>query len=100
MANLTVPSRRKKVAIVGSGWAGLGALWALNRTDDDVYLYEEAERLGGHTNTVEWKKGNHKTLVDTGFIILNTVTYRKYGSKIASRTTDQEQPTCLHFSNP
>lgn len=67
---------RKKVAIVGSGSAGIGALWALNRTHHDVYLYEAGDRLGGHTNTVEWKKGKFTTLVDTGFIVLNTATYR------------------------
>ncbi|KAI3323700.1 amine oxidase [Xylariaceae sp. AK1471] len=69
---------RKKVAIVGSGSAGIGALWALNRTHHDVYLYEAADRLGGHTNTVEWKRGKFRTLVDTGFIVLNTVTYPNF----------------------
>ncbi|KAI1210330.1 FAD/NAD(P)-binding domain-containing protein [Annulohypoxylon truncatum] len=69
---------RKKVAIVGSGSAGIGALWALNRTHHDVYLYEAADRLGGHTNTVEWKKGKFTTLVDTGFIVLNTATYPNF----------------------
>ncbi|KAH9908000.1 amine oxidase [Xylariomycetidae sp. FL2044] len=69
---------RKKVAIVGSGSAGIGALWALNRTHHDVYLYEAADRLGGHTNTVEWKKGKFSTLVDTGFIVLNTATYPNF----------------------
>ncbi|KAI1083815.1 FAD/NAD(P)-binding domain-containing protein [Whalleya microplaca] len=69
---------RKKVAIVGSGCAGISALWALNRTHHDVYIYEAADRLGGHTNTVEWKKGKFKTLVDTGFIVLNTATYPNF----------------------
>lgn len=67
---------RKKVAIVGSGSAGIAALWALNRTPHDVYIYEAAGRLGGHTNTVEFKYGKSKTLVDTGFIVMNTATYR------------------------
>ena len=67
---------RKKVAIVGSGSAGIAALWALNRTYHDVYLYEAADRLGGHTNTVQWKAGKYSTAVDTGFIVLNTATYR------------------------
>ncbi len=71
----TVP--RKRVAIVGSGCAGIGALWALNRTHHDVYLYEADDRLGGHTNTVEWKTGKYTTLVDTGFIVLNSATYRR-----------------------
>ncbi|KAI1460763.1 FAD/NAD(P)-binding domain-containing protein [Annulohypoxylon moriforme] len=69
---------RKKVAIIGSGSAGIGALWALNRTHHDVYLYEADDRLGGHTNTVEWKKGKFTTLVDTGFIVLNTATYPNF----------------------
>lgn len=68
---------RKKVAIVGSGCTGIAALWALNRTHHDVYLYEAADRLGGHTNTVPWKAGKYTTCVDTGFIVLNTATYRE-----------------------
>lgn len=68
---------RKKVAIVGSGCSGIAALWALNRTYHDVHLYEAADRLGGHTNTVQWSAGKFKTAVDTGFIVLNTATYRK-----------------------
>ncbi len=67
---------RKKVAIVGGGSAGIAALWALNRTHHDAYLYEAADRLGGHTNTVEWKQGKFKTLVDAGFIVFNSETYR------------------------
>lgn len=67
---------RKKVAIVGSGVAGIGALWALNRTHHDVYIYEASDRLGGHTNTVEFKHQKYKTNVDTGFIVLNAATYR------------------------
>jgi predicted NAD/FAD-binding protein len=68
---------RKRVAIVGSGCSGIAALWALKRTDHDVYLYEAAARLGGHTNTVQWKNGKYSVDVDTGFIVLNTATYRE-----------------------
>jgi len=69
---------RKKVAIIGSGSAGIAALWALNRTHHDVYIYEAADRLGGHTNTVEYRNGKFKTNVDTGFIVLNTATYPNF----------------------
>lgn len=65
------------MAIVGSGCAGIAALWALNRTHHDVYLYEAADRLGGHTNTVDWTAGKYTTKVDTGFIVLNAATYRQ-----------------------
>jgi predicted NAD/FAD-binding protein len=81
MTPLTPQIPRKKVAIIGSGCAGIGALWALNRTHHDVYIYEAAERLGGHTNTVEYKHGKVKTMVDTGFIVLNTATYRKHSHR-------------------
>jgi predicted NAD/FAD-binding protein len=78
MGSLTPAIPRKKVAIVGGGVAGIGALWALNRTHHDVYIYEAAGRLGGHTNTVEFRHGISSTLVDTGFSVLNTATYRQY----------------------
>lgn len=66
----------KKIAIVGSGCSGIGALWALKSTNHEVHLYEAAERLGGHTNTVSFENGNKHVNVDTGFIVLNTATYR------------------------
>ena len=66
----------KKVAIVGSGCSGLGALWALKSTNHEVHLYEAQDRLGGHTNTVPFKHGNHTVNVDTGFIVMNSATYR------------------------
>lgn len=68
---------KNKVAIVGSGCSGIAALWALKETGHDVYLYEADSRLGGHTNTVQWKVGKYSVGVDTGFIVLNTATYRE-----------------------
>ncbi|KAL8750519.1 MAG: hypothetical protein Q9199_007012 [Rusavskia elegans] len=69
---------RKKVAVVGSGCSGLAALWALKSTDYEVHLYEADERLGGHTNTVDFKNGGKTTRVDTGFIVMNTATYPNF----------------------
>ena len=66
----------KKVAIVGSGCAGIGALWALKSTEHEVHLFEADDRLGGHTNTVIFEHNGKKTNVDTGFFVLNTATYR------------------------
>ncbi|KAI0860497.1 amine oxidase [Xylaria cubensis] len=78
MTSSVNPVPRKKVAIVGGGSAGIAALWALNRTHHDVYLYEAADRLGGHANTVEWKRGKFRTLVDTGFTVINTAAYPNF----------------------
>ena len=68
----------KQIAIVGSGCAGLGALWALQSTNHEVHLFEADGRLGGHTNTVPFTHKGLSTPVDTGFIVLNTATYRQY----------------------
>ncbi|KAK5551754.1 hypothetical protein LTR46_010349 [Exophiala xenobiotica] len=70
----------KRVAIVGSGCSGIGALWALNTsTDHEIHLFEAASRLGGHTNTVTFEGPNgNKVEVDTGFIVMNSATYPNF----------------------
>src|SRR5437764_15113793 len=59
-----------RIAVVGSGVAGLGAAYLLSRAHD-VELFEREPRLGGHVHTVE-----HAGLgLDTGFIVHNTQNY-------------------------
>lgn len=70
-------SQRQKVAIVGSGCAGLGAAWALKDSEYDVHIFERSSKLGGHTNTQTWRHDGNETPVDTGFIVMNTATYRR-----------------------
>ncbi|KAK7525078.1 uncharacterized protein IWZ02DRAFT_222522 [Phyllosticta citriasiana] len=70
----------KSIAIVGSGVTGIGALYALRDTDHDVHLFEANDRLGGHTNTLDFKHGDETVPVDTGFIVLNTATYPNFQS--------------------
>jgi uncharacterized protein len=65
---------RQKIAVVGSGISGLSAAWLLSR-DHDVTLYEHAERVGGHANTVDVTVGQQTLSIDTGFIVFNRVTY-------------------------
>ncbi|KAL2261008.1 hypothetical protein VTK26DRAFT_4821 [Humicola hyalothermophila] len=91
------PYPRKKVAVVGSGCAGIAALWALNRSPHDVYIYEAEDRLGGHTNTVEFIKGKYKALVDTGFIVMNTATYPNF-INFLKRMRVETVPTEMSFS--
>lgn len=73
-----LPSQKKRIAIVGSGVAGIAAAWALRDSDYEVHIYEAADRLGGHTNTVDFRHGKYETAVDTGFIVLNTATYPNF----------------------
>lgn len=93
MAEFWLTSFSRKIAIIGSGAAGMAALWALHQhSPHQVYLYEAAPRLGGHINTVEFKKGEDGVNVDTGFIVLNNSTYREF-PLFYSRPSLTEQPT-------
>ena len=65
---------RLKIAVVGTGISGLSAAWLLSRRHE-VTLYEQADRVGGHSNTVEVNLGGRTIPVDTGFIVFNRVTY-------------------------
>lgn len=64
----------ERVAVVGTGVAGLGCAWNL-REVADLTLIEKDTRPGGHTNTVEVESGGRRLPIDTGFIVFNKVTY-------------------------
>lgn len=63
-----------KVAVIGSGVAGLSAAWLLSQRHR-VTLYEKADRLGGHSHTVTAALSSGTVAVDTGFICFNDATY-------------------------
>ncbi|WP_420881243.1 NAD(P)/FAD-dependent oxidoreductase [Rhodococcus sp. (in: high G+C Gram-positive bacteria)] len=66
---------RRKIAVVGSGVAGLTASWVLAKSAD-VTLYEADARLGGHADTHRVVAPSGESLaVDTGFIVHNDRTY-------------------------
>ena len=54
------------IAVIGSGIAGLGAAWALS-ADHSVTLIEAAERVGGHSRTLDVSTKDGIVPVDTGF---------------------------------
>jgi len=63
-----------KIAVIGSGAAGLGAALAL-KDSHDVVLFEKDSRLGGHANTVTVDCSGEAVEVDTGFIVYNESNY-------------------------
>ena len=68
-------SRRGRVAVIGSGVAGLTAAYLLQRRYE-VMLFEADDRLGGHAHTHELPTSDGRTaLVDSGFIVHNERTY-------------------------
>ena len=63
-----------RIAVIGSGIAGLGAAWLLSK-EHEVTLYERNDRLGGHSNTVDIQYSDRSFPVDTGFIVYNSENY-------------------------
>ncbi|WP_156495537.1 NAD(P)/FAD-dependent oxidoreductase [Croceicoccus estronivorus] len=64
----------QSIAVIGAGISGLSAAWLLSRRHD-VTLYESADRLGGHANTVHVEVDHAPVAVDTGFIVYNEQNY-------------------------
>jgi len=65
---------RQKIAVVGTGIAGMSAAWLLN-CNHDITVFEENDRPGGHSNTVDADVSGAAVAVDTGFIVYNELTY-------------------------
>ncbi len=68
------PSNPLKVAVVGTGISGMAAAWLLS-SRHKVTVYERADRIGGHSNTVDARTPHGIVPVDTGFIVYNEQTY-------------------------
>jgi predicted NAD/FAD-binding protein len=64
----------RRVAVIGSGIAGLSAAWRL-RDQAQVTLFEASHQAGGHANTLEMSLGGLSHGVDTGFLVFNERTY-------------------------
>ncbi|MDI5983484.1 FAD-dependent oxidoreductase [Halomonas sp. M4R5S39] len=94
------PSRQRngaqRIAVIGSGIAGMAAAWYLSGRHE-VTLFEAAERLGGHTATIDvWLEGRHYA-IDTGFIVFNDRTYPHF-RRLLSRLGVASQATEMSFS--
>ncbi|GJP59725.1 hypothetical protein CLOP_g15100 [Closterium sp. NIES-67] len=61
-----------KVAVVGSGVAGLAAAWRLSQQGVQVTVLEKDSHVGGHAFTYRTDDGVD---VDLGFMVFNAVTY-------------------------
>jgi predicted NAD/FAD-binding protein len=66
-----------KIAIVGSGISGLACAHYLHRYNS-VEVLEAADRIGGHTATVDVAMGGRRFAIDTGFIVYNDWTYPNF----------------------
>jgi predicted NAD/FAD-binding protein len=63
-----------RVAVIGTGIAGLTAAWLL-RERHRVELFEREPRAGGHTHTVSVRQDGRTLALDTGFLVHNPRNY-------------------------
>ncbi len=97
----------EKIAIVGTGIAGMGCAHFLQK-HFDITLFEQNDYVGGHTNTVTVTEGDKQIPIDTGFIVFNHITYpnlTKLFSDLGVATKKcemsfgvQHRPTGLEYS--
>lgn len=85
-----------RIAVVGSGIAGLASAWLLSRKHE-VTLFEANSYLGGHTHTHDVTLHGRDYRIDSGFIVHNPHHY-----PLLTRMFDQlgvgSQPTTMSFS--
>ena len=85
-----------KIAIVGTGISGMVAAYLLHR-DHEVTVFEAADYIGGHTNTVDVEMDGRIYAVDTGFIVFNDWTYPNFIA-LLNRLGVASQPSDMSFS--
>jgi predicted NAD/FAD-binding protein len=85
-----------KIAVIGTGIAGNVVAHRLAR-QHDITVYEAANRVGGHSNTVDVELGGRRWAVDTGFIVYNDVTYPNFLALLDELEVDS-QPSEMSFS--
>ncbi len=64
----------EKLAIIGTGIAGMGAADML-RHKYDITVFEQNDYVGGHTNTIKIDEDGKDIFIDTGFMVFNYETY-------------------------
>ncbi|QVM93845.1 FAD-dependent oxidoreductase [Pseudomonas entomophila] len=85
-----------RIAIIGSGIAGLTCTYLLSRRHE-VTVFEAAAWVGGHTHTVDVAWGGQHYAVDTGFIVFNDWTYPHF-IRLLDQLNVASRPTQMSFS--
>lgn len=85
-----------RVAIVGSGIAGLATAYLLS-VDHDVTLFEANDYFGGHTHTHDVEQDGQRYQIDTGFIVHNPIHYPLL-NRLFEQLGVRSQPTTMSFS--
>ncbi len=70
-----IKNEPRRVAVVGTGVAGMVSAHQLHASGHDITVFEADERIGGHSHTVPVETEAGTFNVDTGFIVLNDRNY-------------------------
>ena len=70
-----------KIAIIGTGISGLVAARELYQ-EHQLTIFEAADRIGGHTHTIDVELEDGSYSIDTGFIVFNEDNYPNFSSII------------------
>ena len=84
-----------RIAIVGSGVAGLVSAHLLHR-HHEVTVFEAEPRIGGHVHTVDVEADGERHAIDTGFIVYNERTYPLF-TRLLERIGVETQPSEMSF---
>ena len=85
-----------RIAIVGTGISGMVAAYLLHR-DHEITVFEAADYIGGHTNTIDVQIEGQTYAVDTGFIVFNDWTYPNF-IQLLNRLGVESQASDMSFS--
>ena len=87
-----------KLAIIGTGIAGLGCAHFLHR-EHELTLFEQNSYAGGHTNTVTVSEPHtgRPVPIDTGFMVFNHATYPLL-TRLFHELAVPTKPTLMSFS--
>lgn len=86
----------KRIAIVGSGIAGLTTAYFLNK-NHDITVFEANDYIGGHTATKDVEIDGKPYAIDTGFIVFNDWTYPNF-IRLMDELGVKKQETEMSFS--
>ena len=85
-----------RLAIVGTGIAGLAAAHRLHPSHD-ITVFEAGAHIGGHTHTHDIELGGRNWAIDTGFIVFNDWTYPNFIA-LMNELGVESQPSSMSFS--
>lgn len=86
----------EKVAIIGTGIAGMGCGHLL-QYKYHLTFYEEQNYIGGHTNTITLEEHGEPVYIDTGFMVFNQQTYPQL-SRLFDKIHAPVKTTDMSFS--